>query len=517
MRRIKVFNTVFILVFIVTIVTPIFLINTEPNKVSTLENRVLAQFPNMKSEGKINKNFISQFETWFNDNIGLRDKITNINNMMLYKLFGKINRENTFKGKDDWIYFMYPNMVTEYQNMISLEQTELQKYLIKYKKIDNYLKGKEIPFLVSIAPTKENIYPEYMMNTILRKGTNSKADDIVKYMQTNSDLDFFSLKPALLDAKKYGIVYSKNCDVTHWNRRGALVGYFELMNRMKKYIPDLKVLKWEDFNTEDYQRQGEIVNGIPVKEIDTKYTLKSGYTSKLDNRIFKHITVGDSSNLSYRYINENSQLPKLLIMGDSFIYQFILPEISESFSEVVFLHLNNLMDIKKYVEIFNPDMVLLEAMEPAITSIKDNVYYSDDYFDSYSDYINLPTRNTVVPTNWVDYINAEIVNNQEEWNIDETTPITKIEGWAIDPVAQNVASKIYLQVGDEYYEAEKHQKRQSVVEVLGNKNYLYSGFTFEIKTSDLLANSENVKLITVSRDKSAKYIGKNITVKTGHY
>jgi hypothetical protein len=504
MKAHKLFNILMLVFFILVISVPLIAVNKMPGKISATENRVLASFPDFKTtEGKLNTNFIKDFESWFNDNLGFRDKLVQANSKIQYDLFGKLTRTDTFVGKDNWLYLMYPNMVKAYQNLDTPTQENYNQYKKKFNQLNDYLKGNGIPFITMVNPDKETIYPEYVPETILKVRDSSRTDLVVDYLDKNTNVDIFSTKAGLLEAKENSIVYSKNYDLTHWNNNGAFVGYLELMNRIKKYIPDVNILNENDFIVSPYIRKTTGV--INAEETDYKWEYKKGYAAKEERGLLDNLNLSRNSN-AYRYVNpSNENLPKALIMGDSYIYMFMLPNLAESFSELTFIHWENAEEIKNYINVLDPDIFILEFMEPALHQFTEAISYPEGYFDKYDEYKDLPVKESPPEgLMWLDSVNNNVVVSKDALTIGKMDKTAKLDGWAVDQSAGSVASNVFLKVGDKYYTGSYGAPRTSVSDYFHNPDLTNSGFTFNVNSEELI-NAGKISFLVISLDKTYQY------------
>ena len=56
----------------------------------------------------------------------------------------------------------------------------------------------------------------------------------------------------------------------------------------------------------------------------------------------------------------------------------------------------------------------------------------------------------------------------------------QLEGWAIDPDGKTTASAVFVQVADEYYQAEYGKERVTVADYFNEENYVYCGYTITL-------------------------------------
>lgn len=168
-------------------------------------------------------------------------------------------------------------------------------------------------------------------------------------------------------------LYSKAYDSSHWNNQGAWVGYQELMKEVQEEIPDVRILREEDMDISAGE-YSKTYNWKEYVEEDLEYHVKGSQSEEFSDWF---ASVGYQSSdqwNSYRYYrNEDETLPKILIIGDSYVWMFMLPWISESFSETVFIHQQDGGNLEFMLETLKPDIVvfagLQNSVENAVTQI----------------------------------------------------------------------------------------------------------------------------------------------------
>ena len=106
MKKSNLINEIFIFLFVIMLVLPNLFFNRVPNAVSEIENRVLAQKPEIvDANGNLNNEYIQEFEDYFDDNIGFKQKATELNLISKYKLFGVLDMPNWIMGKDNNLFY----------------------------------------------------------------------------------------------------------------------------------------------------------------------------------------------------------------------------------------------------------------------------------------------------------------------------------------------------------------------------------------------------------------------------
>jgi alginate O-acetyltransferase complex protein AlgJ len=511
MNNHKVVNVLMAIFFILAISIPLITVNKTSGKISTSENRALANFPAFTTtDNKLNTHFIKEFESWFNDNLGFRDKFVKANTILQYDMFGKLTKYDTMIGKNNWLYYITPDIIKDYQHLNLLSQQQLIQWGNSLEGINKFLKEKHIPFITMLNLDKKTIYPENYPDSILKVGKVSRTDMLVDYLTKQTNLDFFTPKEALLKAKSQEVVYSPRYDNAHWNNYGAFIGYLELMKRVKNYIPNIKILSWNDFNITRYDRKVDIYNAVSFSENDYAFNLK-GKRNAVENRGMLDDINLIYPNLSHRFENNNKQLPKVLILGDSYLYGFLLPDLAESFSELNFIHTDNMDKINNLISLLKPDIVIFENVERSLNHTMDILTKSEENFIDYNNYMNLPVANK--PLLYVDYSNNEALQQQGKIVVDKLKKVVNLIGWAIESKVNSSASNIYLKIGDKYYSGTYGISREGVSDYFKNPEVVNCGFNFNIDASELI-NAGKFSFVVISKDKTYQYAPVEFKVET---
>ena len=504
----KFYNILIILVFLTGIFAPLLFINLKQGVISSSENRYLTNIPHIYlSNGKINKDFPKHFESFFNDNMGFRNQLLRVNRFLTYYIFGISSVKDLYVGKDDWLFLVSKNRLDFYQNLNIPNTQYIQGFAYTLEKVDSYLANRNIKFVTMLWPNKLNVYPEYVPPSILKVGNISNTDVIIDYMCKNTNLDFSMPLEALLKEKENRIIYSPRNDASHWNNYGAFIGYSGLMKRVKEHIPNINILTLDDFNITPFEKETSMFGVKNLKEIDYNFDLKGGFNAVSDKTFFEQSgfpSISKDQWKSYNhYINIDKSLPKALIVGDSFTWMYLLPNIAESFSELTYIHYLDAENFSNLVNYFNPDIVIYATLENDFSGIM-NV--SSDILTGYDSFAQLPVDAPPQEFGlmWLDYCNKIPLKKQGEITINPSQPLVTISGWALDPKNNSTADSIYLKVGNKYYKGIYGIERTSVTDYFKNNNLTYCGFSFYINTEDLI-KAGKFSFFIISKDKTYQY------------
>lgn len=128
------------------------------------------------------------------------------------------------KGKNGWLFYKNESdgcNIPEYRGNNHYSKAAMKNIKNNLLRMEKAVKKKGAVFVVLIVPNKEIMYPEYMPNSIKRKSTVTRADQLVKYLRKHTDLKIVYPKEELMVAKENHQLYYKTD--THWNAKGRFV------------------------------------------------------------------------------------------------------------------------------------------------------------------------------------------------------------------------------------------------------------------------------------------------------
>lgn len=362
------------IVFFCSIIVLMFIpiIKIDDAEISQQENRNLAKYEHFLSEGnKINFDYGKDFENWFNDHFNHREWLINLNSKLNLFLNRKLQSETALQGKENWLFTTRWNSTAMFQNKNLFSDDELLRIKNKMLALQKWADKHHIKFYIMLVPDKESLYGEYYPDGFEKEGDISRLQQTTAYLKENTNLKIMSMyEPLLAAKKKYTLFYKTG---THWNLRGAYVGYLEMMKFLKTDFPDLKILTEKDFNiTEKVEADIDIASALGVNAYDTfpeedlryeVFEVKNPYTKQ------RYIMLNKKERIEeYSYHSEKKDLRhKAVFLADS---QFLRMNwyVAESFSDMKHFYVGygrmyDLPFISPEIIDFAPDIFVLETGE----------------------------------------------------------------------------------------------------------------------------------------------------------
>lgn len=265
----------------------------------------VTEFPELSFETFSNGKYQSQLEKYTSENFGFREFVIRLYNQYIWSCYHKTYSHFLIPGKGNWLF--YTEAVNDYYGT---EQKKWYKTPENAKdwfdkntklmcQLRNVLKEYDIEFLSFMAPSKPFVYPEHLPE---RERDTTTINAMEYYDKSLTEAGFPHIEMtkwfrAMRDTLPYPVF--PNMDM-HWQFT-AVYGYdslFRLMNSLNDFgIPKIKYGKPQPY-FDDFQNDEATLNLMfPIKNKNTDY--------KLDVEI---------------ECNENCRKPKVLFVGDSFIW-----------------------------------------------------------------------------------------------------------------------------------------------------------------------------------------------------
>lgn len=375
----KIRQVIFITVTAFILVLPALKTNVKRNQISTMDNRQLSEFPELKMGG-----FRSSLENYLSDRIGFREELITFYQVFCDKAFHVLEHPLYVYGKEGHIMTMWDLVTYQHQDVSAKYVDNLTEYL---KSLNDFCKKQGSEFLFYLCPNKETIYPEFCPDGYRVNDQPNRSERILEKLKGN-EVPFLYPKDMFLELKNTEQIYNKKYDAGHWNMKGSFYGQREVLKYFNKTFPQMKKLEENEFVVSTNQMDYLHNSRFRIDEQTPVYKIKE--TSAIeDPGIFEKLVLADSDMFHYHYKSNNpadADKPRVLIYGDSY-FQTAAPFYLNHCSELLLLHSHNMVYTDYCISVYQPDIVIFEAVERVLqkegfiddTRVSRRFYTLEDY------------------------------------------------------------------------------------------------------------------------------------------
>lgn len=358
----KITHIIITILFIAIITLPqiaYWIINEEEAEISISENRNLSPKPTL--ELSTITEYPNAFENYYNDHLPFREQIKWLWSNINFYLFHTLVSDEVILGKEDWLFYRGDRSIElitgkeeylDYEKEAIIKNTQENARKLKEKNIDMY---------VLVLPNKENLYREYLPDTIPSAKHLSQAEEMIEYIKENTDVNLIYPKEELTKMKEKYQIYRK-ID-THWNQIGACIGTIALQKEIDtEFNYNIEEIYVE---TEENEEECDLARFIGME--------KNWSEKKLEvTNFYPDITTSVITNDKYEeYISNAENKKTVLLIGDSFRNNTrdYLPKLYE---KVIYMHRDQYSE--EIIEEINPDIVIIEVVERYFRSLADKLF-----------------------------------------------------------------------------------------------------------------------------------------------
>ena len=251
-------------------------------------------------------------EKWYSENVGFRNFWVRLDNQLTYHVFDEAPQKSegttVVVGKNDWLYER--QYVKKSVTPPTLDDQRVDAAITHMLSVQRKLARRGIPFLLIIAPSKAEVYPERVPTHFL--GGRNKEEITTFYEHYRSALveagvNVYDTAQMFRDMRREGKRNLFSRGGTHWSYISALHVLNEMRDilnpKMERKIPPLEV---------------EAIIQAPAKAFDTDML---GLLNLLGDFEANHLQ--PYPEMVAQTALPSDQLPKILWVNDSFGWQLI--------------------------------------------------------------------------------------------------------------------------------------------------------------------------------------------------
>lgn len=354
MKTIKIIT---IILFAAIIIVPLAFFNTEPNSVSLIDNRKLAENP-FVAEGDLTQNV----QNYVNDRIGFRNEMITAYTVLNDKLFNKMVHPSYSYGKDSFV-FGAGLSVDKRTNDFHVAFAEM------VSEIQEYCTARNVPFLFVFDPAKPAVYQDKIAD-----GINYNRDWVEHFFAEleKRNIDYLDNTDTLKKLRENGVDgFNQKYDANHWNDMGAFYGTQAMLERLSQKCNNIHVNNIEEFSQKEELKTSLLVSKFPIEEYVPKFGLKTSVSIRNEDYL-EELEQHPSYQAFGYYVNKSDNVkdtPKVLVFQGSYMNSYGYKFLMNAFSEYIYVHdYQNVLDFPYYFNIFQPDCVIFEVAEYTFTN-----------------------------------------------------------------------------------------------------------------------------------------------------
>lgn len=315
--------------------------------------------------------YFSGVNEYLQDHVGLRNFFISSYQRELEDKFDKTsNNSKVLKGLDGWYFFDNFGLIEDFFGYTPLSKDELDAWIEQIQARRDWLEGRGIRYLHVIAPNKQSMYPQYVMENGLQLKGETRFEQLQNHLPPSLSENMVNLHSALGARLSEGQLYFKND--SHWNKRGAYFAYLEIIKRFSRWFPDEK-FKTDFIFKKDRLRKGgnlgfggDLARMSGVMDAKEVIPLLKGFRKcaerfPLENyNLTGYVWSPVRPSLGFRC---NEKKLRAVVFRDSF---FVQPEqfFSENFKEVVYLWKGyDQENVEEIIKRWKPDIVMEMIVE----------------------------------------------------------------------------------------------------------------------------------------------------------
>ncbi|WP_420150015.1 alginate O-acetyltransferase AlgX-related protein [Spirosoma sp.] len=324
------------------------------------EKRTLTPFPTFQFPHV--QTFIAKFNQYYKENFGWRNALFyQYSQWKYYVLNTSPLPEKVVVGKNGWFYpGNSMNQILDRHQGLAINPDTMAAVAQRLTTYQQQLAAQGTKLYLLIAPDSYTIYPENLPNYLQTVDSQANFNRIKNYLLQHTTVPVVDVRNTLTTAKSDRIVYCQTD--THWNFYGSLLATLTLVDRVRQDFPQIPKPRLADYQVQALKGEGGdltmmlAMNDKLVDSVQYKITLPA----HLRIRQTEATKNSDMDLPSERFVSTSTNLPKLLLLGDSFSYwmnQFVPGYFRESY-----LVRTHKLDMQ-LARAERPDIVVIEIVE----------------------------------------------------------------------------------------------------------------------------------------------------------
>lgn len=338
------------------------------------EKRILAKFPSFPESLSQVQSFCNNIDKYLADHFGFRDFFIYRYQREVRKRFGIVGSQTiVHQGIESWLYIDDAKNLFDYAGKNPLSRFEIEAWKTDYEKKRAWLGAKGIKYVLIVAPNKQTVYPEYVMQDWQQYQRPGRLAQLCAAFPEIAKRELFTLGDSLKKVKSGGQVFHKTD--THWTPYGAYHAYLSVAAKIERFFPG-EVFR-RDFHftapqvrvcePKEKQYCGDLAKMLLDFEPITEHLkmLKAYRRCAIATPFTYSLSDLSRDTMGHPTLVRRCPEKRLtaLVFRDSF-FSLLEPFLSENFKEVVYVWKRyDQKNVEEILNYFTPDIVIEERVE----------------------------------------------------------------------------------------------------------------------------------------------------------
>ena len=323
-----------VLAFLVALVTPAaVMLSGAEAPAATAEKRELAPPPAFPATWAALRAFPAAASRYFEDHFGLRAVLVRWQAVLRLRVLHVSASPDVILGRGGWLFYAGDGASEDIASAVPFTGDELEMWRSTLQHTQDWMRARGIAYVFVVAPDKHQVYPEELPKSVHRVGPDSRTEVLVRYLRDHSTVPVLDLRPVLAAAKPGERLYHRTD--THWNDRGAYVGYAAIVRAL--------AVVGEPVPRSAFDAPSRQVPGLDLAGMLGVTRALNEEDLPLVPRAPRRARVVEPSRPDERYMDarivmeqSDASRPRAVVFRDSF-GSALVPFLSEHFSRAVYL------------------------------------------------------------------------------------------------------------------------------------------------------------------------------------
>ena len=308
------------------------------------------------------------FERAFGDRFGGRRALVRAHHAIKAIGFGVSPVPKVLLGRDGWLYFLGEDaraLDRHYRGTAPFEAAPAA-VAREFARRHDALAARGIAYVVVVVPDKFSVYPEHLPGWVVR-APQTPLDRVAAAVRAEGRVRFLDLRAPLLAAKHGDPVYYLTD--SHWNVRGAAIGYETLMREVAAALPgrvaEAAPVALPDYDPRTDRYSGDLANmlGLPRHFSEPDRASFWKLLQAAPSRCARRLDAPAAREAIEAWGCDRAGLPDAWVLRDSMAIPLV-PMLAENFRRATFVS-TRALDLAA-IDAARPDVVVEQLVERAL-------------------------------------------------------------------------------------------------------------------------------------------------------